>query len=113
MTEQPVMPTVPEVSSDDRLWVLLCFIFTPLVPLITLFLADKKDKPFIKYHNVPALILGVVVAIVAGILALIPVVGCLTPLLWIICIIFGIKAYKGVNTDIPVITKFSQDQHWS
>jgi uncharacterized membrane protein len=113
MTEQSVPPVVPGVSSDDRMWVLLCFLFTPLFPLITLFLDDKKNRPFIKYHNVPALILGIVLVIVVGVLQFIPIVGCIAPLLWIINILFAVKAYKGVNTDIPVITKFSQDQKWS
>jgi len=112
MAEQPVV-TNPEVSSDDRLWVLLCFLLAPLLPLITLFLADKKDRPFIKYHTVPTLILGVVLGIVAGILAAIPIIGCFTPLLWIINIIFGLRANKGVYTDIPVITNISKGQGWS
>jgi uncharacterized membrane protein len=114
MSETPEMPSLtPEVSSEDRLWVLLDFLLAPLLPLITLFLDDKKEKPFIKYHNVPTLILGVAEGIVVGILTLIPIVGCFTPLIYIINIVYGVKAYKGVNTDIPVITKFSQDQKWS
>jgi uncharacterized membrane protein len=114
MSETPEMSSLtPEVSSEDRLWVLLDFLLAPLLPLITLFLDDKKDKPFIKYHNVPTLILGVAEGIVVGILTLIPIVGCFAPLIYIINIVYGVKAYKGVNTDIPVITKFSQDQKWS
>ncbi len=42
----------------------------------------------------------------------IPVVGCLTPLIWIINIIFAIKANKGVNVEIPVITSFAKGQNW-
>jgi uncharacterized membrane protein len=115
MTTPPVPPTAPvsDVSSDDRLWVVLCFLFTPLIPVITLFLDDKKNKPFIKYHNVPALILGIVIGIAIGLLTIIPFVGCISPLLWIINIIFAVKAYKGVNVDIPVITNFSKQQGWS
>ncbi len=112
MAEQPVV-TNPEVSSDDRLWVLLCFLLAPLLPLITLFLADKKDRSFIKYHTVPTLILGVAEGIVAGILSAIPIIGCFTPLLWIINIVFGLRANKGVYTDIPVITNISKGQGWS
>jgi len=103
----------PEVTSDDRLWVVLCMIFTPLFPIITLFLDDKKSRPFIKYHNIPALILGVVEAVVAIVLSFIPIVQCLSPLLWIINIVYAVKANKGVNTDIPVITAFSKGQGWS
>lgn len=114
MSIPPETPPVESgVSSEDRLWVLLDFLLTPLLPLITLFLDDKKNKEFIKYHNVPTLILGIAEAVVLTILAFIPVINCFSPLIYIINIIYGIKAYKGVNTDIPVITKFSQDQKWS
>jgi uncharacterized membrane protein len=113
MTTPPVISPAPEVSSDDRLWVLLCFLLTPLIPVITLFLDDKKARPFIKYHNVPTLILGIVEIIVVGILSWIPIINLVTPFVWIINILLAIKAYKGVNTDIPVITNFSKQQGWS
>lgn len=108
----PAPAIVPEVSNDDRVWVLLCFLFTPVIPLITLFLEDKKDKPFIKYHTIPTLILGIVEVIVIGILSFIPVVGCITPFIWIVNVIYALKANKGVNTDIPVITNFAKQQGW-
>jgi uncharacterized membrane protein len=104
--------TTPEVTSDDRLWVVLCFLIAPLLPLITLFLDNKKDRPFIKYHTVPTIILGVVEGILIAILQFIPIVGCIAPLIWIINVIYAIKANKGVNVDIPVITKFAQGQGW-
>lgn len=108
---EPVVP-VSEVSSDDRLWVVLCFLLTPLLPVVTLLLENKKDRPFIKYHTVPTLILGIAEAVVMGLLALIPIVGCISPLIWIINIIYAIKASKGVKTDIPVITDFAKGQNW-
>ena len=108
----PATPASPEVSSDDRLWVLLCFFIAPLFPLITLFLDDKKNKPFIKYHTIPTLILGIVEIVVVGILAFIPFVNCLTPFIWIINLVLGLKAYKGVNVDIPIITNFAKQQGW-
>ena len=108
-----IPPPAPEVTSDDRLWVVLCMLFTPLFPIITLFMEDKKNRPFVKYHNVPALILGVVEIVVAIILSFIPVVRCLGGLIWIINIIYAVKANSGKNTDIPVITEFSKGQGWS
>jgi uncharacterized protein len=103
----------PESTSDDRTWVLLCFLFTPLFPIITFLLEEKKNRVFIKYHNVPVLILGVVEGIVIAILSLIPVVRCLTPLVWIINVVYAIKANGGTKIDIPVITGFSKGQNWS
>lgn len=110
--ETPPAPAAPEVSSEDRLWVLLCFLVAPILPLITLFLDDKKDKPFIKYHTVPTLILGIAEAVVVTVLSLIPFVGCFTPLVYIINILYGVKAYNGTNVDIPVITNFAKQQNW-
>jgi len=112
MAEQFVPPTSPEVTSDDRLWGLLCFLLAPLVPIIVLLMEDKKNRPFIKYHAVPALILGFALAIIAGILAVIPIVQCFAPLIWIIPIIFALKAYKGEYVNIPVITDFAKNQGW-
>ena len=61
MSEQPVTPEVtPDVTSDDKLWAALTYVFTPLVPIVILLLEDKKDRPFIKAHNMQALVWGVV-----------------------------------------------------
>lgn len=103
----------PEVTSDDRLWVVLCFLLAPVLPIVTLFLDNRKDRPFIKYHTVPTIILGVVEGVVIGILQFIPVVNCIAPFIWILNVVYAIKANKGVNVDIPVITGFSKGQGWS
>jgi len=112
-TPPEVLPHSSDVTSEDRLWVLLCFLFTPLFPVITLFLEDKKERAFIKYHNAPTLILGIVEIIVVGILSFVPVVNCFTPLIWIINVVYAVKANKGENVNIPVITDFSKQQGWS
>jgi uncharacterized membrane protein len=115
MTTPPeIIPTqTPDVTSDDRIWVILCFLFTPIFPIITLFMDDKKNRPFIKYHYIPALILGVVEIIAVSILSLIPFVGLFTWLIWIINILYAVKANGGTNIDIPYITNFSKKQGWS
>lgn len=110
MTEQPV--NTSNVSSDDRLWVLLCFIFTPLIPIITLLMEDKKNRPFIKYHAAPTLILGVAEWVIIGLLAIIPFVGCISPLIYIINIIYALKANKGEMVEIPFATAFAKNQGW-
>jgi uncharacterized membrane protein len=108
--QEPV-PT-PGVTGDDRLWVVLCFLLTPIFPLITLFMDDKKARPFIKYHTIPTLIFGVVEGIIITVLQFVPIVNCIIPFIWIINVIYALKANKGANVDIPVITKFAQDQNW-
>jgi len=64
------------------------------------------------YHTIPTLIFGIAEGVVIALLSWIPVVQCIVPFIYIINIIYAIKANKGVNVDIPVITKFAQGQGW-
>ncbi len=113
MSDQPVIPSTPEVSSDDRLWALLNFVLTPLFPIITLLMEDKKNRPFLKYHTVPTLILGLAEMLLCGIISvLLPLISCFTPLIVILNIIWGLKAYKGEYVEIPFITNFAKQQNW-
>ncbi len=57
MSQEP-MPS--DVTSDDKLWTLLAYILTPIIPIIILLMEDKKNRPFIKAHNAQALVVGVV-----------------------------------------------------
>ena len=98
MTDQT--PITPEVTSDDKLWALLSFLLTPLIPLIVILMEDKKNRPFLKHHAVPTLIEGIILWIIT----IIPVVGwILGPIGFIVInILMGIKAYKGEYVNIPV-----------
>jgi uncharacterized protein len=114
MTEYQTPQSPQDVTSDDRLWALLSYLLTPLIPIIILLMEDKKNRPFIKAHYMQALVLGVVMVIAGTILALIPIVGCIVPVIWlIIVIIYAIKANKGEYVEIPVITNFVKNQGWA
>ena len=56
MENQPMM----EATSDDKLWALLAYVLTPIVPIIILLMEDKKNRPFIRAHNAQALAWGLV-----------------------------------------------------
>lgn len=112
MNEQPVTTSSPEVTSDDRLWALLAFLLTPIVPVLILVMEDKKSRPFLKFHAVPTLVLGIVEIVLIGVLSLIPFVGCFTPIIWIYNLILALKANKGEYVTIPVITDFAKKQGW-
>lgn len=102
----------PESTSDDRLWTLLAYIFTPIIPVVILLLEDKKDRPFIKAHNMQALVLGVIEWVINIVLSFV-VIGCITSVLTLIYNIYlGIKANKGEVFDIPVISNFVRKQGW-
>lgn len=111
MTENNI--PVSDITDDDRMWAMLAYLLSPIVPIIILLMDDKKDRPFIKAHNVQALIWGAVMNIIAGVLSFI-LVGCV---LWVayavITIIWAVKANKGELVEIPVITKFVKDQGWA
>lgn len=104
----------PEITSDDKLWALLAYLFTPLIPIVILLLEDKKNRPFLKAHNMQALLLGVVLAVLGALLGLIPVVNCVVPFVWLaIVIIYGVKAFRGEYFSIPLITNFAKNQGWA
>ncbi len=103
-----------EVTSDDKLWAALAYIFTPLIPIILLLLADKKDRPFIKAHNMQALIWGVVVWVVSLVTSPVFGLGCLV---WLVAIVLQIywayQSYQGKLISIPVLTDFVKNQGWA
>jgi uncharacterized membrane protein len=109
MSDQPISePVASEITSDDKLWALLSYLFTPLVPLIVLLMEDKKNRPFLKYHAVQALAFGVVMTI-----SYVIVIGCcLSPVYLVGAIYYGIKAYNGEYITIPFLTDFCKQQKW-
>lgn len=109
MTEQ----MNPEITDDDKLWALLAYIFTPLIPIILMLLEDKKDRPFIKAHNAQALVWGVVLYLLSAVLTVVVIGPCLGLLGWFVAIYWGIKAYQGEYVNIPVITDFVKNQGWA
>lgn len=109
MSDQPIPQAVSEdITSDDKLWGLLSYLFTPLVPLIILLMEDKKNRPFLRYHAVQSLAFGVVMWI-----TYIVVIGCcLSPIYLVAAIYYGIKAYNGEYCTIPFLTDFCKQQKW-
>jgi uncharacterized membrane protein len=99
-----------QVSSDDKLWALLCYVlFPPLVPIIImLFMPDKKNRPFLRYHYMNALVWGLLLLILSFL-----IVGmCLAPVALVVSIYFGIQAYQGKYLKIPWLTDFIKGQGW-
>jgi uncharacterized membrane protein len=115
MTEEKIVD--PNITSDDKTWALLSYLFTPLVPLILLLIEDKKNRPFLKAHYPQAMAWGVVLYLIATILSftvvLVPVSCIIAIAAWVFNIIWGIKAYNGEYVEIPVITDFVKNQGWS
>jgi uncharacterized membrane protein len=104
MTQQPIMS---DITSDDKLWALLGWIFWP-VALVMLLMQDKKARPFIKYNAVLSLALS---AIAWG-SSIIGIGLCLGPLAFIYSVVLGIQSYQGNWVTVPVLTDFVKKQGW-
>jgi len=111
MSNEPMM----EVTSDDKLWAMLAYVLSPLVPVIILLMEDKKNRPFIRAHNAQALAWGLFNLVGGTILSgvLFFCFGLPSLLIWGIGVYWGIQAYNGKNVEIPVITNFIKNQGWA
>jgi uncharacterized membrane protein len=112
MSQAPT-PMSTDATSDDKLWALLAYILTPIVPIILMLMEDKKNRPFIKAHNAQALVVGVVNAILAVALGWTLVLSCVPLIIWFVCIYWGVQAYQGKYVTIPVVTDFVKNQGWA
>jgi uncharacterized protein len=109
MTEQPI---TSDVTHDDKLWALLSYIFSPIVPLIALLMEEKKNRPFVKFHAVQALILGLIMDVLYLVLGWVFVGLCLGLVLYAYMIYVGVKAYGGESLKVPVVTDWIKKNNW-
>jgi uncharacterized membrane protein len=110
MNQQPMNP---DVTSDDKLWAALGYpIF--LIAIIMLFMEDKKNRPFIKFHAVQSLALNVVAWVITIIVSAITFgIGAIcAPVVFLLLIWPAVLAYQGKYFEVPVVTKFLRGQHW-
>lgn len=104
-----------EVTDDDRLFALLAYVLTPIMPIVILLLEDKKNRPFLKAHNAQALAWGVVSIVGSAVLGIILpfLLGLPGLLFWIVSIYWGWQAYQGKTVEIPYISEFVRGQGWA
>lgn len=95
----------PEITSDDRLWSALAYVFSPLVPIILMFMEDKKNRPYIRANNMQALVLGIITVVTSTF--------CIGLLVWLYQLYCGYQAYQGQEVKIPVVTDFVRNQGWA
>jgi uncharacterized membrane protein len=98
-------PVSPDITSDDRLWAALAYVFSPLIPIILMLMEDKKNRPYIRANNAQALILGIITIITSTF--------CLGILVLIYQLYCGYQAYQGKTIEIPVVTNFCKNQGWA
>ena len=107
-----IVPNETEITDDDKLWSLLSWI-TGIVAIVALLMDDKKERPFIKYNAVMALVVLVVITVVVSILSAITCgIGAILVLAYIYPIYLGIKAFQGEWVEVPYLTDFVKKQGW-
>lgn len=111
MSQEPMS----DVTSDDKLWALLAYVLTPLIPVVILLMEDKKNRPFIKAHNAQALAWGLINLVGGSILSglLFFCFGAPSVIIWLVGCYWGYQAYQGKYVNIPVITDFIKKQGWA
>jgi uncharacterized membrane protein len=115
-----------EITDNDKLMALLAYIISLIVPLIILLSETNKQRPFQRYHAIQSLLLSAVIVIASFVIGcpLSLIIGLLTAGFGAICtaplglvflavlIYYGIEAYQGKYTVIPVLTDFAKNQGW-
>lgn len=101
------------VTSDDKLWAALAYVFTPLVPIILLLMEDKKNRPFIRSHNMQALVWGIVFYIIVTVTSFFIIGMCIWPLGFLLQLYWAYKAYQGETVEIPVLSNLVRNQGWA
>lgn len=110
MSNEPMM----DVTSDDKLWSALSYVFAPLVGIIVLIMEDKKSRPYIKFNAVQSIVASIVFWIVSTILITVTIGfgGLCVPVLWLVFLYWAYQAYQGQAVNIPVVTNFIKNQGW-
>jgi uncharacterized membrane protein len=103
-----------DVTSDDKLWSALSYVFAPLVGIIVLIMEDKKSRPYIKFNAVQSIVASIVFWIVSTILITVTIGfgGLCVPVLWLVFLYWAYQAYQGQAVNIPVVTNFIKNQGW-
>lgn len=103
----------PEISDDDRLWAMLSYILSPIVPIILLLIPEKRERPFLKAHLAQSLVFGVAVYLISALFGgfilgtIIRLAGFVFEIIW------GLAANRGEYVTIPVITDLCKKQGWA
>ena len=107
-------PADQEVSDDDKLWAMLGWIpwVGVILAIIALLVEPQKDRPFVRFHAVQAIGGAIIIGVASFILALVPLIQCITPLLGLVTIYPAIKAYQGEWLELPWLTEFCKGQGW-
>ena len=79
--EAPVAiePAPSSGAGDTKLWALLAYVLSPVVPIVILLVENMKNQSGLKPHTMQALVAGIAIIAVTFVLGVIPIIGCLAP----------------------------------
>lgn len=111
MSNEPMM----DVTSDDKLWAALSYVFAPIVGIIVMLMEDKKARPFIKFHAVQSIAASIAFWIIATVITTVTIGfgGLCVPILWLVFLYWAYQAYQGQMVNIPMVTNFIKGQGWA
>jgi uncharacterized protein len=103
-----------DVTSDDKLWAALSYVFAPLVGIIALLMEDKKNRPYVKFHAVQSIAVSIAFIVLSTIVTVVTlgIGGLCFPLFWLVFLYWAYQAYQGQDIKIPVVTDFIKNQGW-
>lgn len=102
-----------DATSDDKLWAALGYAIV-LIAIIMLFMEDKKNRHFIKYHAVQSIALWVVYVILGTVITALTfgIGGICFAVAWLVFLYWAYLAYQGQLFRVPVVTDFITKQGW-
>jgi len=116
MSQEPMSQApMSDITSDDKLWAALSYVFAPIVGIIVLLMEDKKNRPFVKFNAVQSIAASIVFWIIATIITTVTIGfgGLCVPVLWLVFLYWAYQAYQGQSVNIPVVTNFIKQQGWA
>jgi uncharacterized membrane protein len=100
-----------ETTEDDKLWAALSWIpvspLYPIVAILVLLVEGKKDRPFIRYNAVLALVTGIALIPISIVTMGLGAVGYLFFFYW------AYQAFQGEMVHIPWLSDWIKDRNWA
>lgn len=106
MSQEP-MPS--DITSEDKLWAMLAYLpfIGWIIAIVALLMEDKKNRPYIKFNAIQALVVAILLSILSTITCGFGTVLFLIMLWW------AYQAYQGQDVKIPLISDFIRNQGWA
>ncbi len=97
---------------DENIEALLCYILGWLTGIV--FLLLEKENLFVRFHAMQSLVVFLALFILSIVVGWIPVLGLLTPLIFLLAVILWIllmlKAFQGERYKLPWAGEFAENQ---